>query len=63
MPQTKQYIIHVWRGVEAKVVPVKGSVEKTLRALGPSEEDSVHLLEISAKGIPKIVEDLDGTGI
>jgi hypothetical protein len=59
----KQYIIHVWRGVEAKVVPVKGSVKKTLTEISPSEEDSVHLLEISSKGIPKIVEDLDGTGI
>ncbi len=50
----KQYIIHIWRGVESKVVPVKGGVRATLRKLKVGEQDSVHLLEISSKGIPEV---------
>jgi hypothetical protein len=63
----KQYILHVWRGVEAKVVPVKDSVEKTLAKLKARTEDSVHLLEIDAKGIPSVsdfsVAELEAAGI
>ena len=49
----KQYILHVWRGVEPKVVPVKGGVTKTIKRIAPCDEDIILLLEVNAKGIPR----------
>lgn len=63
----KQYILHIWRGAEARVVPVKGSLKKTINGLDAGEQDSVHLLEISAKGIPSVsdfgAEELQAAGV
>lgn len=42
----EQYIVHIWGGVESNLIPVKGSVRKTLKSIDLDEEDSVHLLTI-----------------
>ena len=52
----KVYILHIWRGVEANIVPVKGTIIRTLKKLSPSEDDSVHLLTINTKGEPAVTD-------